>query len=76
MAALDLQPSNCWYGCCGNRRATNRADILNANRAAGREIDSSTDFESETLHRMKERHVKMGVAKKEHFAISQRRLVN
>jgi hypothetical protein len=44
-------------------QAMDRADILNAIRNACREADSFSEHESETMSRLKEYQVKLGVAK-------------
>lgn len=43
-------------------------DILNAIREVSQEKNGGTDYEYETLHRLKKCHVKIAVTRKEYFA--------
>ena len=56
--------------------AMDQADILNALRDARLSQEPSDDCESTTMVRLREQQVKRGVAKQEHYAGSQRRLIN
>lgn len=60
----------------GNGHAMDRADILNAVRETRRLKDASHDGESATMSRLYDRKVKGYVARDEHYAGKQRRLVN
>ena len=57
-------------------RAMDQADILNALREVRLLQEPSDDCESTTMARLREQQIKRGVAKQEHYAGSQRRLIN
>ena len=57
-------------------RAMDQSDILNALREVRLLQEPSDDCESTTMARLREQQIKKGVAKQEHYAGSQRRLIN
>jgi hypothetical protein len=56
-------------------RAMDHADMLHALNEAGR-VDSLADSESDTMERLKDGQVKLGAARYEHHAGSQKQIVN
>lgn len=52
------------------------ADSLKALKEAGHIRDSRDDSQSETTDRLLEHSVKRGAARREHWVVSQRRLIN
>jgi hypothetical protein len=59
-----------------NGRAMDHADALHALREAGRLEVSLGDKESNTMERLRYGEVKIGAARHEHYAGSQRQMVN
>jgi hypothetical protein len=57
-------------------RAMDHVDVLHAFMMQGRVEDSHGDKESNTMERLRDGLVKLGVARYEHYADSQRRMMN
>jgi hypothetical protein len=61
---------------CNDGRAIDHADVLHALRETGRVEDSLGDKESITMERLRDGQVKLGAARYEQYAGSQKRIVN
>jgi hypothetical protein len=57
-------------------RKINIANVLHGFRKAGRVEDSLGDSESDTIERLRDGQFKLGATRYEHWACSQKRLVN